>query len=89
MVRGSASFRLATKMKELKQKLKAWNRDVFGRLECNKASALQQVEFWDLVESKRSLSEEETELKKEARKVIKSGRLWKKSIGDNSLGSYG
>ena len=53
MVSGSASFRLAAKMKELKQKLKVWNKDVFGRLECNKASALQQVEFWDLVESGR------------------------------------
>ncbi|RVW95640.1 LINE-1 reverse transcriptase-like [Vitis vinifera] len=32
-VRGTASYRLAAKMKELKQKLKAWNRDVFGNLE--------------------------------------------------------
>ena len=60
MVRGSASFRLAAKLKELKQNIKSWNRDVFGRLECNKVSALQQVDFWDLVESERSLSEEET-----------------------------
>ena len=47
VVRGSASFRLAAKMKELEQKFKVWNRDVFERLECNKALALQQVEFWD------------------------------------------
>ena len=58
--KGRASFRLAAKLKELKQKIKSWNRDVFGRLECNKNSALQQVEFWDLVESERNLSEEET-----------------------------
>ena len=45
MVRGNASFRLATKLKELKQRIKDWNRDVFGRLEVNKKSALQQVEF--------------------------------------------
>ncbi|RVW19879.1 hypothetical protein CK203_110843 [Vitis vinifera] len=32
-VRGTASYRLAAKMKELKQKLKAWNREVFGNLE--------------------------------------------------------
>ena len=44
-VRGRASFRLATKMKELKQKIKVWNREVFGRLEVNKNSALQQVEY--------------------------------------------
>ncbi|RVW77399.1 hypothetical protein CK203_048088 [Vitis vinifera] len=29
-VRGSASYKLATKMKEIKQKLKVWNREVFG-----------------------------------------------------------
>nr|CAN77770.1 hypothetical protein VITISV_044337 [Vitis vinifera] len=41
-VRGTVSFRLAAKMKGIKQKLKVWNREVFGSLECNKASALQQ-----------------------------------------------
>ncbi|RVW29518.1 Transposon TX1 uncharacterized 149 kDa protein [Vitis vinifera] len=55
-VRGSASFKLATKMKEIKQKLKVWNREVFGRLDCNKSSALQQVDFWDRMESERSLT---------------------------------
>ena len=71
---GRTSFRLATKMKELKQKIKVWNREVFGRLEANKNSALQQVEFWDGVESERSLSEGETELKKKkSRNLLKSG----------------
>lgn len=60
MVRGSANFRLAAKLKELKQNIKSWNRDVFRRLERNKISALQQVDFWDMVESERNLSEEET-----------------------------
>ena len=60
VVRGNASYRLATKLKELKQRIKVWNRDVFGRLEVNRNSALQQVEFRDGVESKRSLSEGET-----------------------------
>ena len=70
-MRGRANVRLATKMKELKQKIKVWNREVFGRLEANKNSALQQVEFWDGVESERSLSEGETELKKEAKDSFK------------------
>ena len=39
-VTGRASYRLVVKMKELKQNLKVWNRDVFERLESNKASAL-------------------------------------------------
>ncbi|RVW24951.1 hypothetical protein CK203_079456 [Vitis vinifera] len=39
-VRGSGSYKLAIKMKEVKQKLKVWNREVFGKLETNKSSAL-------------------------------------------------
>ncbi|RVW79590.1 Transposon TX1 uncharacterized 149 kDa protein [Vitis vinifera] len=66
-VRGSASYKLAIKMKEIKQKLKVWNREVFGKLECNKSAALQQVEFWDRKENERILTVEETELKKEAK----------------------
>nr|CAN72477.1 hypothetical protein VITISV_022513 [Vitis vinifera] len=66
-VRGSGSYKLATKMKEVKQKLKIWNREVFGKLETNKSVALQQVEFWDREESGRILTVEETELKKEAK----------------------
>ena len=70
-VKGSASFRLDAKMKEIKQKLKVWNREVFGRLDCNKSSTPQQVDFWDRVESERSLTVEETKLKKEAKKSCK------------------
>ena len=58
-------------MKVLKHKIKVWNREVFGRLEANKNSALQQVEFWDGVERERSLSEGEIELKKEAKDSFK------------------
>ncbi|RVW89154.1 hypothetical protein CK203_040262 [Vitis vinifera] len=36
--RGRASFRLATNLKVMKEKIKGWNRDVFGRLEVNKNS---------------------------------------------------
>ncbi|KAL6329204.1 hypothetical protein AAG906_014814 [Vitis piasezkii] len=46
-VRGRASFRLAYKMKVLKHNIKVWNREVFGRLEVNKNSALQHLEYWD------------------------------------------
>ena len=70
-VRGSASYKLASKMKEIKQKLKVWNREVFGKLDCNKSLALQQVEFWDRKESERILIVEETELKKEAKENYK------------------
>ncbi|RVW44585.1 hypothetical protein CK203_104457 [Vitis vinifera] len=62
------------------KKLKVWNKEVFGNLGCNKAVALQQVEFWDLVESERILSVEETELKKEAKENYKKWCFWKKLI---------
>ena len=66
MVRSSASYRLAAKLKEMKHNLRIWNSKVFRRLECNKDAALQQVELWDLVKRERSLTEEETVCKKEA-----------------------
>ena len=72
-VRGSGSYKLATKMKEIKQKLKVWNREVFGKLETNKSLALQQVEFWDREESGRILTVEETELRKKQRIIIGNG----------------
>ncbi|RVW36396.1 putative ribonuclease H protein [Vitis vinifera] len=59
VVRGRPSYRLAAKMRGLKHNLKIWNKEVFGRLEKNKAEALQQVERWDVVEEERALSEEE------------------------------
>ena len=67
VVRGSPSYRLAVKLKELKQNLKIWNREVFGNLKRNKVEALQQVELWDLVERERSLIDEELIRKKEAK----------------------
>ncbi|RVX07712.1 LINE-1 reverse transcriptase-like [Vitis vinifera] len=70
---GRASFRMAAKMKEMKEKIKVWNRDVFGRVEVNKSSALQQIEFWDRVESGRDLSEREMDLKNEAKKIKING----------------
>ena len=48
-------------------------------MEGNKSSALQQVEFWDRVESERSLSLEETELKKEAKESYKKWVLMEES----------
>ncbi|RVW99255.1 putative ribonuclease H protein [Vitis vinifera] len=54
-------------MKVVKQNIKVWNREVFGRVEVNKNSALQQLEHWDGVESERRLSMAEAEQKKEAK----------------------
>ena len=67
VVRVRSSYRLAAKMKGLKQNLKIWNKEVFGRLEKNKAEALQQVERWDSVEEEWNLTEEELGQKKEAK----------------------
>ncbi|KAL6312517.1 hypothetical protein AAG906_033379 [Vitis piasezkii] len=52
VVRGRPSYRLAAKMKGLKQNLKIWNKEVFGRLEKNKAEALHKWS-WDLAEEER------------------------------------
>ncbi|RVX11797.1 E3 ubiquitin-protein ligase UPL7 [Vitis vinifera] len=76
-VRGSASYRLAFKMKEIKKNLKVWNKEAFGRLETNKALALEQVDFWDQVESERNLTVEEADLKKDAKDSFKKWILIK------------
>ena len=54
--RGTSSYVL---MKKLKNLLKTWNKDVFGRVEENKKSALTKVAAWDAIECERSLSPEE------------------------------
>ena len=65
--RGSGSYVISRKLKEVKSLLKVWNRDCFGRLEGNKKLTLSQVENWDRVEEVRELTMEETEAKKEAK----------------------
>ncbi|RVW37607.1 hypothetical protein CK203_073946 [Vitis vinifera] len=67
----------------------SWNREVFGNLESNKLAALQQVDYWDQVESERSLTEEEFSRKKKQKKVMLSGLSWRRYTGDNSQGSCG
>ena len=67
VVSGRASYKLVAKLKGMKQNLKIWSRKVFGNLESNKLAALQQVDYWDQVESERRLSEEEFSRKKEAK----------------------
>ena len=37
------------KLKALKSLLRDWNKNVFGKVEVNKALALNQVELWDKV----------------------------------------
>ncbi|RVW30504.1 hypothetical protein CK203_098843 [Vitis vinifera] len=92
--RGPTPFRFENmwlKVDDFKGLLRGWWQgiEVFGRLEVNKNSALQQVEYWDGVESERSLSIAETEQKKEAKDAFINGCLWKKSIGGRSQGSCG
>ena len=68
---GSASFVLAAKLKALKLLLKDWNRLEFGKVEVNKAMALNQVDFWDKVELTRPLSVQEVDARSGAKEDFK------------------
>ena len=72
---GSFSFILSAKLKALKDILKAWNRDVFGKVETNKEEALRRVSFWDDCEKVRVLTLEEAEERVKARADLKSWAL--------------
>ena len=68
---GSYSFILASKLKALKGILKAWNIEVFGRVDIKKKEALNRISFWDDVEKEKVLSLEEAEKREKAREDFK------------------
>ena len=86
---GFDSYVLIEKLKALKLKLKLWNKEVFGRVEERKKSALKKVDYWDAIEAQRPLSLSEMEEKVAAIEDFKSWVLWKKLFGDRNLEKYG
>ena len=57
--RGTHNYVLMEKMRALKVKLKAWNKEVFGNVEEQKKSVLKKVALLDDIESQRPLSDGE------------------------------
>ena len=64
---GSFSFILAFKLKNLKGILRAWNKEVFGRVELKMKEALSIISFWDDLEKEKELSLEEAKEREKAR----------------------
>ena len=62
-VRNSGSYVLTEKLKAIEVKLKDWNREVFGRVDVGKNSALKKVVYWDAVEAQKPLFLNESEEK--------------------------
>ncbi|RVW17079.1 hypothetical protein CK203_076004 [Vitis vinifera] len=78
--RGRANFRLAYKMKVVKQNIKVWNKEVFGRVEVNKNSALQQLEYWDGVENADRGSRDEGGIVNAFQKLLSEEPKWRADI---------
>ncbi|KAJ9703033.1 hypothetical protein PVL29_004689 [Vitis rotundifolia] len=74
---GSARFVLVVKLQALKLLLRYWNRNAFGKVEVNKALALNQVEFWDIVELAHPLVVRVLEARREANEDFKKWFLLK------------
>ena len=72
---GSFSFILAAKLKALKGILKAWNKEVFSRVESKKLEALRRVSYWDNLEKERELGLEKHEERTKAKDDFKSWAL--------------
>ena len=62
---------LIEKLKALKDILKTWNREVFGRVEVKKGEALSRVSCWDEKKNDFLLIVEETEARNLAREDYK------------------
>lgn len=69
---GNPSHILAKKLKLLKQDLKKWNKEVFGKLEWKKTTkAMEEIRSLDEAEGMRSLNELETPRREECKAELK------------------
>ena len=73
-VYGSPSYRLARKLRLLKDDLKRWNREVFGRVENRLATLMKELQVLESKEHLPGLSDEErgrrVEMKSEIRRLL-------------------
>ncbi|RVW79099.1 LINE-1 reverse transcriptase-like [Vitis vinifera] len=82
LVSGRASYRLATKLKVIKQNLKVWNKRCFGNLESNKMAALQQVDYWDQVEEEQDVKNGIVDA---FQRLLTEDSEWKADMGEEIL----
>lgn len=55
-VLGKLDQRLRLKLKLLRDKLRVWNKEVFGNVDQKKKQLLEEINFWDLNEESHELS---------------------------------
>lgn len=72
MINGTPGYVLAKKLKLLKEDLKVWNREIFGRIEVKIKIAMEELSRLDEKAGSRDLSEEEEMRRSDLRKEVES-----------------
>lgn len=57
---GHAGFTVVKKLQGLKAKIKAWNKDTYGKSDILRSSLKREIEEWDKLEKERSLNQVES-----------------------------
>ena len=86
---GTRSYIILEKLKALKSRIKIWNREVFGKVEDSKKTALARVDFGMRWKARELCQVKSWKREREPSLIIKNGLLWKRPPGDKNPNKFG